>query len=180
MRKLIVGGARSGKTRVALDMATELSQQRQLRVVYVATAEALDAEMSARIERHRTERPAQWQTIEAPSNLGAALSAIAPSAIIVVDCLTLWLSNAVLRDFDDKQPHAELMTWQRERDAFFRFLRDYTGSILLVSNEVGWGIVPASALARRFQDEQGRLNQNAAAICERASLVVAGLELKLK
>jgi adenosylcobinamide kinase / adenosylcobinamide-phosphate guanylyltransferase len=180
MRKLIVGGARSGKTRVALETATRLSQELQCGVVYVATAEPLDVDMSARIARHRAERPANWQTVEAPSNLGVALSAIASPAIIIVDCLTLWLSNAVLRDFDDDQPRAELISWQRENDEFFEFLREYTGVILLVSNEVGAGIVPTSALARRFQDEQGWLNQRAAAVCDHASLVVAGLELKLK
>jgi adenosylcobinamide kinase/adenosylcobinamide-phosphate guanylyltransferase len=180
MRHLILGGARSGKTRTALNHAAESSRLSGRDVAFVATARAEDAEMSERIVRHRAERPAVWLTVEAPTHLAAALSSIAPTSIIIVDCLTLWLSNALLHDFDAANPRASLPTWELERASFCDFLRDFDGELILVSNEVGGGIVPVSALARRFQDEQGWLNQRVAQLCDRASLVVAGLEIPLK
>jgi adenosylcobinamide kinase/adenosylcobinamide-phosphate guanylyltransferase len=178
-RHLILGGARSGKTNHAITLAASLAAARRLPVLYVATAEALDDEMRNRIARHRAERPQSWQTIEAPSALAAELRA-QPPAIIVVDCLTLWLSNALLLDFDEAQPGAPLRRWDEERAALLSWLAEYPGAALFVSNEVGSGIVPASALARRFQDEQGRLNQQVAAVCESVTLVVAGIAVAVK
>ncbi|HEY7638712.1 MAG TPA: bifunctional adenosylcobinamide kinase/adenosylcobinamide-phosphate guanylyltransferase [Steroidobacteraceae bacterium] len=178
-RHLILGGARSGKTNHAITLATKLAATRELPVVYVATAQALDDEMRHRIERHRVQRPQSWRTIEAPLELAAALRA-QPPAILVVDCLTLWLSNALLPDFDEVQPSAPLRRWEQERAALSNWLAEYRGAALLVSNEVGSGIVPASALARRFQDEQGRLNQEIAMLCERVTLVVAGIAMPIK
>ena len=105
---------------------------------------------------------------------------VQPSAILLVDCLTLWLSNALLLDFDEAAPTAPVRRWDAERAAFVRWLAQYRGVALLVSNEVGSGIVPASALARRFQDEQGRLNQEVAALCESVTLVVAGIAVAVK
>lgn len=179
-RHLVLGGARSGKTGLALRAAAALEQALGAQVVYVATAESRDAEMQDRIERHRQERPAAWRTIEAPRQLGRALSSVPADAIIVVDCLTLWLSNALLSDFSEEAPKALSPTWNAERTGFMSHLQDCKHSIILVSNEVGGGIVPVSPLARRFQDEQGWLNQAVAAICERVTLAVAGIAVSIK
>jgi adenosylcobinamide kinase/adenosylcobinamide-phosphate guanylyltransferase len=108
------------------------------------------------------------------------LSAVREDTIIVVDCLTLWLSNAMLENFVEHQPLADLAVWTQERDGLLQWLQQYSGAIIMVSNEVGSGIVPLSALARRFQDEQGWLNQAVAAICEKVTLVVAGIPLAVK
>lgn len=178
-RHLILGGARSGKTNHAITLAGTLAAARNLPVVYVATAEALDGEMRNRIGRHRAERPPSWRTVEAPSDLASALRAL-PPAIIVVDCLTLWLSNALLPDFDEARPNAPVPRWDAERSALLSWLTQYPGAALLVSNEVGSGIVPVSPLARRFQDEQGRLNQDVAAVCDCVTLVVAGIAMAIK
>lgn len=178
-RHLILGGARSGKTNHAITLATRLAAARSERVVYVATAQALDEEMRQRIDRHRAQRPMSWQTVEAPGQLAAALRE-QPPAILLVDCLTLWLSNALLLDFDEAAPTAPANRWDDERTAFLQWLAEYRGAALLVSNEVGSGIVPTSALARRFQDEQGRLNQDVAAVCDSVTLVVAGIAVPIK
>lgn len=179
-RHLVIGGARSGKTRHALDLGAAIAGQLCASVVYVATAEPGDTEMAERIARHRAERPRDWRTIEAPRELARALSGVAPDTVIVIDCLTLWLSNALLQDFSEARPRDELPCWIAECDALVRFLRDFSGAIVMVSNEVGSGIVPASALARRFQDEQGRLNQLLAALCEHVTWVVAGIAVPIK
>jgi adenosyl cobinamide kinase/adenosyl cobinamide phosphate guanylyltransferase len=178
-RHLVLGGARSGKTNHAITLAAGLAASLRLPVVYVATAEALDVEMRQRIDRHRSERPQSWRTAEAPSALAAALRA-QPPAILLVDCLTLWLSNALLCDFDEAHPGAPVPRWDEERVALLSWLAEFRGAALFVSNEVGSGIVPASALARRFQDEQGRLNQAMAALCESVTLVVAGIAVPIK
>lgn len=179
-RHLILGGARSGKTRHALQLAEALANQRSASVLYVATAHAGDVEMAARIARHRAERPLSWRTLEVPSRLADALLSLPPETIAIVDCLTLWLSNAVLRDFNEASPQNDLPLWRKERDDLLQSLTQCAASLILVSNEVGSGIVPMSALARRFQDEQGWLNQAAAAACEHVSLVVAGIAMTLK
>jgi adenosylcobinamide kinase/adenosylcobinamide-phosphate guanylyltransferase len=178
-RHLILGGARSGKTNHAITLGTRLADERRASVVYVATAQALDDEMRHRIDLHRAQRPAAWTTVEASSQLASALST-QPSAILLVDCLTLWLSNALLVDFNEAAPTAPARRWDEERSAFLQWLAQYRGVVLLVSNEVGSGIVPASALARRFQDEQGRLNQQVAALCDSVTLVVAGIAVAVK
>jgi adenosylcobinamide kinase/adenosylcobinamide-phosphate guanylyltransferase len=178
-RHLILGGARSGKTNHAITLGTRLADERRASLVYVATAQALDDEMRHRIDLHRAQRPAAWTTVEASSQLASALST-QPSAILLVDCLTLWLSNALLVDFNEAAPTAPARRWDEERSAFLQWLAQYRGVVLLVSNEVGSGIVPASALARRFQDEQGRLNQQVAALCDSVTLVVAGIAVAVK
>lgn len=180
MRHLVLGAARSGKTRFALNVAKSLAQASASEVIYVATAEAHDAEMHERIARHRAERPATWRTLEAPRELASALAAIDTSSVIIVDCLTLWLSNALLHDFNEHQPNAPLPTWAHEREAFLTWLTNTSHPVILVSNEVGGGIVPTSALARRFQSEQGWLNQDIASLSEHVTLVVAGLPMTLK
>jgi adenosylcobinamide kinase/adenosylcobinamide-phosphate guanylyltransferase len=179
-RRLIIGGARSGKTAHALALAQSLSAARGADVTYVATAQALDDEMRHRISLHRAERPATWRTLEAPTGLAQALRAHGEAGILVVDCMTLWLSNALLKDFREDAPTAPLPAWQAERDQFLQWLQAVRGDVLLISNEVGAGIVPLSPVARRFQDEQGRLNQQLAAMCDRVTLVVAGIPVPIK
>lgn len=168
MKHLILGGARSGKSR----HAEHLAEQSGRAVVYIATAEALDAEMSARIAHHRAQRPAGWALVEEPLALAAVLrTEAAPERCLLVDCLTLWLGNLLA---------ADAVRMQHEIDALCATLPHLPGEILLVSNEVGWGIVPDNPLARRFRDEAGRLHQRLAALCDRVTLVVTGLPLALK
>ncbi len=180
-RHLILGGARSGKTRYALNLATSLAEARAGEVIYVATAETSDdAEMQDRIMRHRRERPAHWRTLEQPRGLGRALAGIDSNSIILIDCLTLWLSNALLCDFRDDSPLAALPTWASEREELMTYLAGAQRAIVLVSNEVGGGLVPVTPVGRRFQSEQGWLNEAIAGLCERVTLVVAGIPMPIK
>jgi len=138
-------------------------------VTYIATAEVRDAEMTERIAHHRARRPTQWRTQEVPQALVDALrGASHANTCVLVDCLTLWLTNLMLAE------------QETEIDALLGILPKLPGRIILVSNEVGWGIVPENALARRFRDEQGRLNQRIAALADNVTLVAAGLPLMLK
>ena len=178
--RLILGGARSGKTAHAISLAKSLSTQKKFDVTYVATAQPLDDEMRHRISLHRAERPATWHTVEAPGSLAQAAAALPADHVIVIDCMTLWLSNALLHDFREDAPTAALPTWERERAEFLQWLNATCNEVLLISNEVGAGIVPLSPVARRFQDEQGRLNQALAAICDQVTLVVAGIAVPIK
>jgi adenosylcobinamide kinase/adenosylcobinamide-phosphate guanylyltransferase len=168
MKELILGGARSGKSAFAQRMATASG----LEVLYLATAQAGDAEMAERIARHRAERPGAWGLVEEPLALATALRAhAAPNRCLLVDCLTLWLSNLLAAG--DK-------TLAAETDALLTALPTLPGHLLLVSNEVGQGIVPTNPLARRFRDEAGRLHQVIAQCCDRVSFIIAGLPLTLK
>lgn len=168
MKELILGGARSGKSAFAQQRALVSG----LHVTYLATAQAGDAEMVERIARHRAERPATWGLVEEPLALADALRACAaPDRCLLVDCLTLWLSN--LLAVGDERLAAEIR-------ALLDALPALPGHVLLVSNEVGQGIVPANPLARRFRDEAGRLHQAVASHCDRATFVIAGLPLTLK
>lgn len=167
MAELILGGARSGKSALAEARARDSG----LDVTYVATGAAGDEEMAARIAHHRARRPPHWATVEVPRALASALDAhAAPERCLIVDCLTLWLANLI----DDET------ATKAETEALLAALPALPGRVLLVSNEVGCGIVPINALARRFADEQGRLNQRVAAVCRRVTLVAAGLPLELK
>ena len=163
---LVLGGARSGKSRYAETLMTASPPP----WVYVATAQAGDAEMAERIAAHRLRRGRDWQTIEVPHQLTAALEGVAAGAPVLVDCLTLWLSNRMLADGDLEAEIAHLEA----------ALDGRRGPVVLVSNEVGFGIVPDNALARRFRDLQGRLNQRLAARADRVVLVVAGLPVVVK
>jgi adenosylcobinamide kinase/adenosylcobinamide-phosphate guanylyltransferase len=169
MRILILGGARSGKSALAERLASDGRQE----VVYIATAQAGDTEMAARIAHHRARRPQQWLCVEEPLHLADVLREHArDDRCILVDCLTLWLSN-LLGD-------ADMQDFERERDRLLNVLPDLPGDVLLVSNEVGLGIVPMGELTRRFVDEAGRLHQAIAALSERVVFVAAGLPLVLK
>jgi adenosylcobinamide kinase/adenosylcobinamide-phosphate guanylyltransferase len=179
-RRLILGGARSGKTAQAISLAKSLATQKNFDVTYVATAQPLDDEMRHRIALHRAERPATWHTLEAPDGLAQAAAALPASHIVVIDCMTLWLSNALLQDFREDAPTAALPAWERESAGFLQWLSATHNDVLLISNEVGAGIVPLSPVSRRFQDEQGRLNQALAAVCDEVTLVVAGIAVPIK
>ena len=176
MRELIIGGARSGKSAHAEALAVDSG----LEVLVVVTAQAGDDEMAARIARHRAARPAHWTVIDAPLDLAGALRMhAAPGRFIVVDCLTLWLSNLLLA-LDESAIDTLPEAFIRGRTDLLAALPELPGRITLVSNEVGWGIVPMGRLSRVFVDEAGRLNQAVARVCERVTLVAAGLPLPLK
>jgi adenosylcobinamide kinase/adenosylcobinamide-phosphate guanylyltransferase len=166
-RVLVMGGARSGKSRTALQLAEATSKKR----IYIATAQTSDDEMRKRIAHHRTERDASWRTSEIPLHLAEAIHVNAGSGkIVLVDCLTLWLSNILLAERDPS----------REVDLLVQAVREASGPLILVSNEVGQGIVPATPLGRAFRDEQGRLNQRFAEACEAVVFVAAGCPVLLK
>ena len=166
MKELVLGGARSGKSRHAQSTATALGRD----VVYVATATAGDDAMAERIRRHREDRPAEWRTVEEPVELARVLREHAvPEACLLVDCLTLWLSNCLAAD-----------VWSDQRLALLELLPRLPGPVLLVSNEVGQGVVPMGELSRRFVDEAGWLHQDLAALCDRVTFVTAGIPQTLK
>ncbi len=181
MKELIIGGARSGKSL----LAEQRAQDSGLNVVYLATAQALDGEMARRVAHHRERRPASWGCVEENLHLAAKLREIAaPDTCVLVDCLTLWLSNLLFAGVAAKQAEAgeaiDCPLFREQTAALVELLPGLPGRIILVSNEVGWGIVPMHPVSRLFADEQGRLNQRVAAVCEQVTLVAAGLPLKLK
>lgn len=184
MAELILGGARSGKSQLAEREAAGWAADGG-RVMYVATAQALDGEMDVRIAHHRARRPADWGLVEEPIRLAATLERLAaPDTCLLVDCLTLWLSNLLFAGDAARQAEAgepiACPLFTQETGALIDHLPQLPGRILLVSNEVGWGVVPMGALSRLFCDEQGRLNQRVANVCTRVTLVAAGLPLALK
>ncbi len=161
---LVVGGARSGKS----SLAERLVRASGLPRTYIATAEAWDDEMADRIARHRDDRGADWRTVEAPRDLAGALAGA--GGAVLIDCATLWLTNVMLAGADVGAEAAGLLA----------ALAAHPGPVVVVSNEVGWGIVPENALARAFRDEQGRLNQQIAAAADLVLGVMAGLPMVLK
>ena len=164
---LVLGGARSGKSR----HAQALAEAQGGALVFVATAEALDDEMRARVAQHRADRDSHWRTVEAPHALAETIVAEGqPGSVLLVDCLTLWASNLLLGEED-----AALAL-----DALDAALLDTAARVVLVANEVGLGIVPDNALARRFRDLAGTINQRVAARADRVVFVAAGLPLVLK
>lgn len=163
---LVVGGARSGKSRLAERLVFASGRKRR----YIATAQAWDDEMRARIAAHQADRGADWITVEAPLDLPAALRAVHRDEAILIDCATLWLTNHMLAEHDLRAESAGLLA----------ALAACPAPVVVVSNEVGWGIVPENALARAFRDEQGRLNQQIAAAADLVMGVMAGLPVMLK
>ncbi|PTV48211.1 bifunctional adenosylcobinamide kinase/adenosylcobinamide-phosphate guanylyltransferase [Acinetobacter oleivorans] len=169
MLQLILGGARSGKSRLAEQTAINT----QLAVTYVATAQALDPEMQSRIEHHQNQRPAHWSLVEEPLYLANALQKIdRPNQIILVDCLTLWLTNLLLLDDQSVQ--------QLECEQLLKVLPTLESEIILVSNETGLGIVPLGEISRQFVDEAGRLHQALGQIADKVVFCVAGFPMILK
>ncbi len=168
---LVLGGARSGKSRHAQAMAEATAAQAGGALVYIATAQAFDGEMTDRIVRHRADRDLRWRTVEAPRALPEALiSADGAATVMLVDCLTLWLSNLLLADADI----------DAAIDLLLAALAEVAGKVILVSNEVGQGIVPDNALARRFRDAAGLLHQRIARQVDSVDMVVAGLVQRWK
>ena len=186
MIELILGGARSGKSAFAERQADLWCREVPGRqVIYVATGEAGDGEMQHRIAHHRARRPPAWGLIEAPLDLADALrSASRADTLLLVDCLTLFLSNLLFKGEAAAQAEAGLpvccAVFDQQIQALLSILPDLPGPVILVSNEVGCGIVPMGAVSRLFADEQGRLNQRVAALADCATLVAAGLPLLLK
>jgi adenosylcobinamide kinase / adenosylcobinamide-phosphate guanylyltransferase len=163
---LVIGGARSGKSAYAERLVRATARPRR----YIATAEAWDDEMRARIARHQLDRGTDWLTVEAPLALATALAAAGAEEVVLIDCATLWLTNHLLADHDLRDVAEGLSS----------ALAACAAPVVIVTNEVGWGIVPENALARRFRDAQGRLNQQLAASAGLVVTVIAGLPLALK
>lgn len=172
MKQFIFGGARSGKSR----LAEQLSAQQGEHIVYIATADRRfnDAEMDQRIVHHQQQRPSHWLTVETPLNLAASIAQHADSDCIMIDCLTLWLSNCL------HQESLQAGFWAEQRQALLDSLEHYNGHIVIVSNEVGMGIVPMGELSRRYVDESGFLHQAVAKHCDRVVFTAAGLPLVMK
>ncbi|QXG25926.1 bifunctional adenosylcobinamide kinase/adenosylcobinamide-phosphate guanylyltransferase [Pseudomonas viridiflava] len=169
MLQLILGGARSGKSRLAEKLAAECG----LNVTYIATSQPLDGEMNQRVASHRARRPEQWGLVEEPVELARVLREnAAPDHCLLVDCLTLWLTNLLMLDSPERLA--------QERDALLDCVAALPGEIIFVSNETGLGVVPLGKLTRRYVDEAGLLHQALAERCQRVVLTVAGLPLTLK
>ncbi len=167
MKQLILGGARSGKSALAEKLAAGTG----FPVVYIATATAGDAEMQQRIDQHQLQRPAHWTTIESPYSLVETLQQqAAPQRCILVDCLTLWLSNLLCRAEETRLARKSLLS----------VVAELPGEIIFVSNEVGLGVIPMGRLSRQFVDESGRLHQSLAQQCDRVIFTAAGLPLIMK
>lgn len=181
MRELILGGRRSGKSRCAESRAQSWLQAPGRRALLIATALAADQEMSDRIARHRAERSKSLpglETLEVPHALPQALRAVtAPDRLVIVDCLTLWLTQQVL---PLAGPPLDLAAWEQRQQELCLALRDATGPVVLVSNEIGLGIAPLGEEVRRYLDALGVLHQRVAALCERVTLMVAGVEMRVK
>jgi adenosyl cobinamide kinase/adenosyl cobinamide phosphate guanylyltransferase len=165
MLTLLLGGARSGKSTLAVQMA----ERQQLPVVFVATAEAFDDDMAERIRRHREERPAHWTTVEAPVSLAEAVDGVPADTFVVIDCLTVWMANLMVHDADRAAATERLLAALIRR----------AGPTVVVSNEVGMGIVPEHPMGREYRDDLGRLNQQVAALAHTALLLVAGRATRL-
>jgi adenosylcobinamide kinase/adenosylcobinamide-phosphate guanylyltransferase len=168
MKTLILGGVKSGKSRYAENLASAISTS----VTVIATATSMDDEMFARIARHQEDRPASWVTIEESIHLGKALESITTADVVVIDCLTLWLTNLLM--------HSDTSKLNEEIDAFEQAIKAVNFPTILVSNETNMGIVPLGDLTRKYCDEVGLLHQRLAKVCDTVQLIVAGLPLTLK
>lgn len=169
IRLLVLGGARSGKSRYA----RQLADCRWKRPLYLATAEVKDEEMAQRVQAHRQARGPRWQCVEEPLDIvGVLNNSTADADGILVDCLTLWLSNVLLQEGED--------AYKKRRSALLDAVRNIRRNLILVGNEVGMGIVPEYKLGRTFRDLAGRLHQDLAAVVDTVVLVVAGLPMALK
>jgi len=175
---LVLGGARSGKSAYAQQLAQELGGAR---VLFVATAQAWDEEMTQRIAQHHQERPAAWRTLEAPHHVGQAIALeLDDAAVVLVDCLTLLVSNTILRLSESPDPAAAAVAVQAELTALLQTCQGNTATYIVVSNEVGLGLVPDNPLGRLYRDLLGRANQTLAAQAEAVYFMVAGLPVEVK
>ncbi|MGI9319031.1 MAG: bifunctional adenosylcobinamide kinase/adenosylcobinamide-phosphate guanylyltransferase [bacterium] len=168
MIELIAGGARSGKSSYALETAEAKPGNK----IYVATATSGDAEMGERIARHKADRAPHWHLLEQPMYLAEVVKRYDSGDVLLIDCLTLWLSNWLCANKSDK--------WENEKSAFLESLRDSKSDILIVTNEVGLGVVPIGELSRDFVDHSGWLHQEIAVLADKVTLVMFGLQLSLK
>ena len=171
MLDLILGGARSGKSNIAEERASTDGRD----VIYLATAEPRDDEMSERIRRHKSERPSYWITIEEPIRVVEVIKASGKDKVILLECLTLWLSNALYGEYDFTQMKKEFLDFLSSN-----WLSDNNARLIIVSNEVGQGIIPMGKETRKFVDESGWIHQDIAKVATNVTFVVAGLEQKLK
>ena len=165
---LITGGVKSGKSRFALKIAREIEKGEK---IFIATARPIDEEMEDKIEKHEKERGSDFQTVEEPIHLGDTLKKINQSTV-VIDCLTLWLSNL----FFEVRESEKLF----EIESFIQALKEFGGNIIIVTNEVGWGIIPESETSRNYQAELGRLNQEVAEICDEVYVLISGIPSRVK
>ncbi len=173
MIELVLGGARSGKSRYAEQQAINSDKQ----VIYIATAEAKDAEMQTRIIRHRQDRPQHWKTVEEPIKLADTIAKhSSENTCLLIDCLTLWLTNILF----DIQGELNQTVFEKETNALFDRLLTFSGQLIMVTNEVGLGIVSMDRMTRRFVDEAGFLHQKIAALSDRVVFITAGLPQVLK
>lgn len=173
MIELVLGGARSGKSRYAEQQAIQSSKD----VIYIATAEARDEEMQIRIKRHRQDRLQKWETIEEPVKLAEVIKKQGmENTCLLVDCLTLWLTNILF----DKQGELQQAVFEQETHSLFDLLSTYSGRLILVTNEVGQGVVAMDKMTRRFVDEAGFLHQKIASLSDRVVFISAGLVQVLK
>ena len=184
-KHLILGGARSGKSSFAEKTLIDLAKQTKAALVYVATAEPGDDEMTHRIAQHQSVRNTNWRLIEEPLDLAHILNNANAGDCILIDCLTLWLSNCLHCEIETTegsktQSTTNIKSWTQRKDEFISALLNCPATVFLVSNEVGQGIVPMGALSRRFVDESGWLHQELAEHCDKVSFIIAGLETKLK
>jgi adenosyl cobinamide kinase/adenosyl cobinamide phosphate guanylyltransferase len=168
MLTLLVGGARSGKSTLAVQMA----QRQQSHVTFIATAEPFDDDLRDRVARHRAERPAHWTTVECPLELAEAIRLVPDDHFLIVDCLTVWLGNLFAHVND-------VPTISRYGHDMHEALRARRGPTVVVSNEVGMGVHPETAMGREYRDELGRLNQSVAAVAETTLLLLAGRAVRL-
>lgn len=171
MIQFFLGGARSGKSRLAEQAAAASN----LDVVYIATAQGLDSEMQQRIVRHQNDRPTHWLTVEEPLNLTAVIQTYAnDKRCLLIDCLTLWLSNQLLQQGEEQH------NYHQQKTELLSVLANSPGQVILVSNEVGQGIVPLGELSRQYVDEAGWLHQDIAKVADQVRFVCAGLAMNLK
>jgi len=167
----VTGGARSGKSNFAQDMAEKIEGKR----LFLATAQAFDEEMRLRIEKHREQRGDRWDTLEEPVHLGKALKPVRDSYnIIIVDCLTVWMSNLLMKYSDQGEKLLEII------DDFFLSIKEIDGTLIVVSNEVGMGIVPDNKLARDYRDQLGFLNQRMARRADEVYALLSGIPVRIK
>ena len=181
----LLGGQKSGKTRTAEQLARNwLDADAQHEAVYLATGQAWDAEMRQRIARHQQDRTARvpgMRTVEAPLQLAQALQTYSqPHTLLVVDCLTLWLTNWMMPAEESESKQAQALDWQGQRALFLNVLAQCPGPVVVVGNEIGLGVIPMGTQVRQFVDALGVLNQDVAQVCSKVTLMAAGLPLKLK
>jgi adenosylcobinamide kinase/adenosylcobinamide-phosphate guanylyltransferase len=174
---LLLGGARAGKSACAMRLAQDAERASGDEVCFIATAQGLDEDMTKRIARHRTERPTHWRTIEEPCQIDEALRQVSGAGVVVVDCLTLFVSNWLMRHEDEHECEQFVRRITRN---FLVLARTRQQTIICVSNEVGLGVVPDTSLGRVFRDLLGRVNQEFAAAADEVYLLIAGLPMKLK